>query len=110
MGAGKKGLSEERTTGVYFRQFHLDAGADFFDDFIFVEKIDFSFRGVYVDIDPLGVDFEIYIHERVSSFGQECSVGLFHGFLEGGRFDRTMVDEEQQHSSLHVVIRVGSPA
>lgn len=103
-------MGEERTAGIDLRQLHPDTRADFFNDLIFVEKVDFSFRRVYVDIDSLGVDFKIDIDERVPAFGQECGIGLFHGFLERRRFDGTMVDEEQEHGSLDVVIRVGSPA
>jgi hypothetical protein len=103
-------LREKCSTSVDFRELHPDDRTDFFDDLVFIEEVDFSFRGVYVDIDALGVDFKIYVDERVPSFGQERSKCLVHSLFQGGGFDGTMIDEEQEHNLFYVVIRVGGPA
>ena len=103
-------MREEGTAGVDFGELDADGGADGVDDFVFVEEVHFALRGMDVDVHAVRVDVEAQIGEGVAAFGEEGGVGLIDCFLDGGRFDGAVVDEEKDRGLLDVVIRVAGPA
>ena len=103
-------MRHEGTAGVHFCELGADGGADGVDDFVLVEEVDFAFGRVHVYVYTAGVDVEAEIGKGVAAFGEEGGVGVIDGFSDGGRFDGTMVDEEEQGGLLDVIIGVAGPA
>ncbi len=101
-------MGHEGPAGVDFGELDADLGANRFDDFLFVEKIDLALRGVHVHVHALGVDIKAQIGEWVPTLWKKGGVGLFEGFLDGGGLDRTVINEQQDSGFLHVIIGVGS--
>lgn len=103
-------MREKCAAGVDLGELEPHGGADFFDDLILVEEINFAFRGMYINVNALGVNVQAQVDEWAAPFGQESRVGLLQSFSGGGGFDSTMVDEEKKHSFLDVIVCIRHPA
>ena len=64
------------------RKLGTDCVADRLDDFIFMKEVDFTFRGVHVDVHTLRFNIQTQIDERVAAFREKWGVGLLDRFLD----------------------------
>ena len=64
--------------------------------FHLVEKVDFVFGRVHIDINVLRGDLQGHVHERVRALGQVGAVDHLDALLEGLGLDQPVVDEQEQ--------------
>ena len=72
--------------------------------------MDLSLRWVHIDVNSVWFYFKAKINKRMTTLGEKDRVSLLYGFPYRGRFDRAMIDEEEDRSALDVVIGIGGPA
>lgn len=101
-------MCEESSTRVDLGQFGSDFITDHLDDLIFIEKVNLPLCWMDIDVNAVGLDLQVEIHERVAAFWQERRVRLFHGSFDGSRFDRTVVDKKEYSGLFDMVVGIGS--
>ena len=58
----------------------------------------------------LRVDFETEVGERMTTFGEEIGISLFDCFAHVRGFYQAVVDEEEEHGLLDVVVGIRGPS
>src|ERR1700750_2259159 len=74
-----------------------------------MQKVDLSFRGMDIHVNPMRFNLQTQIDEWMTSFGKESGIHLLHCLFNGTRLYSSMIDEKDKRGLFHAIIGIADP-